>query len=79
MALRINRNRLREIRRNKSLSAIDIHVLTGIPFSRIYYIERGTYIPTNTQKEAIAKALGYPLEKVFPKELEHSQEIITEA
>jgi transcriptional regulator with XRE-family HTH domain len=77
--VRINRNRLREIRREKGLSAIDIHVLTGIPFSRIYYIERGTYIPTSTQKEAIAQALGHPLEKVFPRELEHSQEIITEA
>ena len=79
MALRINRNRLREIRREKGLSAVDIHVLTGIPFSRIYYIERGTYIPTVNQKSVIAKALELPLEKIFPKELEHSQEIITEA
>jgi transcriptional regulator with XRE-family HTH domain len=79
MALRINRNRLREIRREKSLSAVDIHVLTGIPFSRIYYIERGTYIPSNNQKEAIAKALGCPLEKVFPRELERNQEISVEA
>jgi transcriptional regulator with XRE-family HTH domain len=79
MALRINKNRLREIRREKGLSAVDIHVLTGIPFSRIYYIERGTYIPTTGQKTAIAKALGYQIERVFPAELENNREIVTEA
>jgi transcriptional regulator with XRE-family HTH domain len=77
--VRINRNRLREIRREKGLSAVDIHVMTGIPFSRIYYIERGTYIPTTAQKTAIAKALGYQIERVFPAELENNREIVTEA
>jgi transcriptional regulator with XRE-family HTH domain len=79
MAMRINKNRLREIRREKGLSAVDMNVLTGIPFSRLYYFERGTKTPATGEKTAIAKALGYPLEKVFPKELEHNQEIITEA
>lgn len=79
MALRINRNRLREIRREKGLSAVDINVLTGIPFSRLYYFERGTKTPTTGEKAVIAKALGCTVDKAFPKELEHSQEIITTA
>jgi transcriptional regulator with XRE-family HTH domain len=78
MALRVNRNRLREIRREKGLSAVDINVLTGIPFSRLYYFERGTKTPTTCEKTSIAKALGCSLEKLFPEELEHSQEIVAE-
>jgi transcriptional regulator with XRE-family HTH domain len=79
MALRINRNRLREIRREKGLSAVDMNVLTGIPFSRLYYFERGTKIPTIGEKAAIAEALGCAVEKAFPRELEKSQEVVTEA
>jgi transcriptional regulator with XRE-family HTH domain len=79
MALRINKNRLREIRREKSLSAVDLNVLTGIPFQRLYYFERGTKTPTTGEKAAIAKALGCMVEKAFPRELEHSQEVVTEA
>ena len=79
MALRINRNRLREMRREKGLSAVDMNVLTGIPFSRLYYFERGTKTPTTGEKTAIAKALGCTVDNAFPKELEHSQEVLAEA
>jgi transcriptional regulator with XRE-family HTH domain len=79
MALRINRNRLREIRREKGLSAVDMNVLTGIPFQRLYYFERGTRAPTVGEKATIAKALGCAVDKAFPKELERNQEVIAEA
>lgn len=79
MVLRINRNRLREIRREKGLSAVDLNVLTGIPYSRLYYFERGTKTPTAGEKAALAKALGCAVEKAFPRELENSQEVVTEA
>ncbi len=79
MALRINKNRLREIRREKGLSAVDINVLTGIPFSRLYYFERGTKTPTTGEKATIAIALGCGVEMAFPKELERNQEINAEA
>jgi transcriptional regulator with XRE-family HTH domain len=79
MALRINKNRLREIRREKGYSAVDLNVITGIPFQRLYYFERGTKTPTTGEKGAIAKALGCAVDKAFPKELERNQEIIAEA
>jgi transcriptional regulator with XRE-family HTH domain len=79
MALRINKNRLREIRREKGLSAVDLNVLTAIPFSRLYYFERGTKTPTTGEKMAIAKALGCTVDKAFPRELERNQEISVEA
>jgi transcriptional regulator with XRE-family HTH domain len=79
MALRIKRNRLREIRSEKGLSAVDVNVLTGIPFSRLYYFERGTKTPTTGEKEVLAKVLGCAVEKAFPRELENSQEVVTEA
>jgi transcriptional regulator with XRE-family HTH domain len=79
MALRINKNRLREIRKEKGLSAVDMNVLTGIPFSRLYYFERGTKSPTTGEKAAIAKALGCTVDKAFPRELERNQEISVEA
>jgi transcriptional regulator with XRE-family HTH domain len=78
MALRIKKNRLREIRKEKGLSAVDMNVLTGIPFSRLYYFERGTKAPTTGEKTAIAKALGCTVDRAFPKELQHSQEIVAE-
>jgi transcriptional regulator with XRE-family HTH domain len=79
MSLRISRNRLREIRKEKGLSAIDLNLLTGIPFSRLYYFERGTKTPTTGEKAAIANALGCAVDRAFPKELERNQEIIAEA
>lgn len=79
MALRINRNRIRELRRDKGLSAVDMNVLTGIPFQRLYYFERGTKTPSTGEKAAIAKALGCAVEKAFPSELEGNREIIAES
>jgi transcriptional regulator with XRE-family HTH domain len=77
MALRINRNRLRLLRQQKGLSAIDLQVLTGIPYPRIYYIERGTHSPSDAQKESLAKALGCSVSDVFPPELERTREILS--
>ena len=79
MALRINRNRLRDIRLGKGLSGVDMNLLTGIPFQRLYYFERGTKTPTTGEKATIAKALGCAVEKVFPMELENSQEVVAES
>ena len=50
MTIRINRNRLREIRKEKGLSGVDLQVLSGVPFSRIYYIERGTHAQPTAKK-----------------------------
>jgi transcriptional regulator with XRE-family HTH domain len=77
VTVRINRNRLRQVRQEKGLSAIDLQVLTGIPYPRIYYFERGTHIPSNAQKESIAKALGCTVQEVFPAELERTREILS--
>lgn len=75
MALRINRNRVREIRKVKGLSAVDLNILTGIPFSRIHYMERGTCTPTEDQKKAIAVALECSVEELFPKDLERNHKV----
>jgi transcriptional regulator with XRE-family HTH domain len=78
MTLRLNRNKLLQIRRAKGLSAIDLQVLTGIPYSKIYYIERGTHKPKDREKDSISKALGCPIETVFPNGLEDNEEIVAD-
>jgi len=79
MALMRKRNRLRELRRAKNLSAIDLQLMTFINHQRIYLIERGVAKPTHAQKVILSEALGVPLEQLFPANMSRNQDIIAEA
>lgn len=76
MALMRVRNRLREIRNAKGISAVDLEVLTGIDYQRIYQAERGILTPSNSEKARIAQALGVPANEIFPPHLETATEIL---
>jgi transcriptional regulator with XRE-family HTH domain len=75
MALIIKKNRLRDIRNQKSLSAYDLQLLSFIPAQILYMIERGLKIPHSYEKERISKALNVPVDDIFPKEMERNQKI----
>ena len=79
MALFKKRNRLREVRKAKNFSALDLQLMTFINHQRIYLIERGIAKPTHAQKVILAEALGVPLEQLFPANMSSNQEIIAEA
>lgn len=76
MALMRVRNRLREVRKAKGISAVDLEVLTGIDYQRIYQAERGILIPSYSEKARIAQALGAPAQEIFPPHLETATEIL---
>jgi transcriptional regulator with XRE-family HTH domain len=61
--------KMKEIRFFKELSLDDIYVLTdrGISQAQLSRIERGIVIPSDEDKELIARALKEPVSKVFPK------------
>jgi transcriptional regulator with XRE-family HTH domain len=75
MALMKVRNRLREIRRSKGLSAVDLEVLTGIDYQRIYQTERGIVKPSFSEKATLSEALGSSIKEIFPAHLEGGSEI----
>jgi transcriptional regulator with XRE-family HTH domain len=79
MALLRKRNRLREVRKAKGLSALDLQLMTPINHQRIYLIERGIVKPTHAQKVILSEALGVPLEQLFPADMSRNQDIIIEA
>ena len=61
--------KMKEIRFFKGLSLDDIYVLTNRKISqpKLSRIERGISIPTNEEKEFIARALKEPVSKAFPE------------
>lgn len=69
-------NRLREIRRDCGLSGYDLAILAHLPPQLIYQIERGIRRVQTYEKDMIAEALGVPVEKIFPVELEKNGEIL---
>ena len=76
MSLMIRRNRVRETRRAKGLSAYDLQLLTRIPAQTIYGIERGLRGPLQYQKDLIAHALGLQESDLFPREMARSSEVV---
>jgi transcriptional regulator with XRE-family HTH domain len=79
MALFKKRNRLREVRKAKNFSALDLQLMTFINHQRIYLIERGIAKPTHAQKVILSETLGVPLEQLFPANMSSNQEISVEA
>lgn len=61
-------NKAREIRFFKKMTLDDLYLLTGRRISqpKLSRIERGIEIPTEEEKEMVAKALKEPVEKIFP-------------
>ena len=60
---------MKELRFFKCLSLDDVHVLSGRRISQpqLSRIERGVAVPSDEDKELIARALKEPVSKVFPK------------
>ena len=60
---------MRKLRFFKGLSLDDIHVFTRRRISQpqLSRIERGIAIPSDEDKELIARAMKEPVSKVFPK------------
>ncbi len=61
--------KMKELRFFKGLSLDDIYVLTGRRISQpqLSRIERGISIPSDDEKELIARALKEPASKAFPE------------
>jgi len=61
--------KMKEIRFFKGLSLDDMHVLSGRRISQpqLSRIERGIAIPSEEEKQLIARALKEPVSKVFPR------------
>lgn len=76
MPLRRVRNRLREIRKQKGLSAFDLQLLSHTPAWRVYLIERGLGEPRIFERYTLARALDVEEEEIFPEAMSKSQEIV---
>lgn len=76
MSLMIRRNKVRETRMVKGLSAYDLQLITHIPAQTIYGIERGLRGPLQFQKDLIADALGLQESELFPPEMARSSEVV---
>ena len=61
--------KMKKLRFFKGLSLDDIYVLTGRRISQpqLSRIERGISIPSDKEKELIARALKEPASKTFPE------------
>src|SRR5512135_3175672 len=59
-------NRIREIRKSKGITLVQLAARCGLSHSAINYLERGMKTPRSYNAEAIAKALGQPMSSVFP-------------
>lgn len=67
--------KLREFRFFKGMTLDDVYLLSGrrIYPQKLSRIERGIIIPTEDEKNLIAKALREPVSKVFPKSEEEEK------
>lgn len=59
-------NRIRHYREKKGLTQRQMESLTGITQQTLSALERAPYLPRLDQARAIAKALGEPLDRIFP-------------
>lgn len=59
---------LRKERILKEKTIDDVFMKTRIPISKLSRIERGIYQATEKEKKLIAKALGEPINKIFPQD-----------
>ena len=57
---------VRKLRLLREFSLDDVYIFTRIPPSRLSRLERGIVRAKPREKELIAKALGQPVEIVFP-------------
>ncbi|SPF42629.1 Cro/Cl family transcriptional regulator (fragment) [Syntrophobacter sp. SbD1] len=55
---------LREARFRKKMTQYDLWLLTGVSAPRISLAERGFAVLRKREREAIAKALGMPVESI---------------
>ena len=58
-------NRLREIRAIKRIRQFDLTIKTGIPQSRLSFIENELVIPKENEMKRLAKALGLQVKDIF--------------
>lgn len=63
---------LRDVRKKLGVTKWKLALLSGLNWKTIHRIENGEHIPYEKTKEKIAKALGVPVEDVFPvKDVSH--------
>ena len=60
-------NRVREVRRRIDKTQLELMKNSGIHFSTISQIERGWLVPSDKQKQKLARALNEPVDWLFPK------------
>jgi len=60
------KNRLRVIRADKGVSQLDVAMKAGVKEYRYWRIENRYVIPTDDERDAIAKALKVSVADVFP-------------
>lgn len=68
-------NRLREVRILKRITQFRLHLVTGIPASKISLMENGLVIPREDEKIKLAKALMVTPEKIWGKGESEVQEL----
>jgi transcriptional regulator with XRE-family HTH domain len=68
--MKVVRNRLRVLRadRVKPISQIDIAHKAKLSHTRYWRIEKGYALPTDSERERLAKILGVTVEEAFPAE-----------
>ena len=59
-------NKLREVRVVRRISQMQLRLLTGVNQTKISWIENGYIKPKPEEKEKLSRALGLPVEAVFP-------------
>ena len=69
MALRKKVNCLREERNQRGLSGFDLQILSTIPASSIYLIERGLKRPQAYEKRRLSEALNISEDELFPEDM----------
>ncbi|WP_129408058.1 helix-turn-helix transcriptional regulator [Marinitoga lauensis] len=67
------KNRIRELRKSKRLTTVELANIAEISQSYLSELEQGLKTPTIPIARRIAKALGCELNDVFPEEYEHSK------
>lgn len=60
-------NRVRDLRVEKRMSVADLARMSGLTPRQINYVEAGESAPSLRSARAIADALGFDVDVVFPK------------
>ena len=61
------KNRLKVLRADKNLSQLDLATKTRIKEYRYWRIENGYIVPTDDERDALARALKVAVVDVFPE------------